>query len=131
MDNRTIEEIRENETRLITEIKQLEKENQELKELNIAISKGLKKVTAKRNKWRNRYYKVRREMQQSFMTTIDSQQRKKNEFIEYLESGINILKIIFDSEQDEDNRYHVLIRKSLLQRILSEYKEITKSNDEN
>lgn len=31
MDNRTIEEIRENETKLITEIKKLEQENQELK----------------------------------------------------------------------------------------------------
>lgn len=31
MDNRKIEEIRENETKLIDEIKQLEKENQELK----------------------------------------------------------------------------------------------------
>lgn len=32
MDNRKIEEIRENETKLIDEIKQLEKENQQLKE---------------------------------------------------------------------------------------------------
>lgn len=32
MDNRKIEEIRENETKLIDEIKQLEKENQEYKE---------------------------------------------------------------------------------------------------
>lgn len=32
MDNRTIDEIRENETKLIIEIKHLEKENQELKE---------------------------------------------------------------------------------------------------
>ena len=31
MDNRKIEEIRENETKLIDEIKQLEKENQKLK----------------------------------------------------------------------------------------------------
>ena len=31
MDNRTIEEVRENETKLIDEIKQLEKENQKYK----------------------------------------------------------------------------------------------------
>lgn len=31
MDNRTIEEVRENETKLIYEIKQLEKENKKLK----------------------------------------------------------------------------------------------------
>lgn len=113
MDNRTIEEVRENETRLINELLLLEENNNKLKKI-IKVNE-----------------KSRREMQQSFMTTIDSQQREKNEFIEYLESEINILKIIFDSEQDEDNRYHVLIRKSLLQRILSEYKEITNSNDEN
>lgn len=33
MDNRTIEEVRENETKLIDEIKQLEKENQKYKEV--------------------------------------------------------------------------------------------------
>lgn len=40
MDNRTIEEVRENETKLIDEIKQLEKENQKYKEvINKAINK--------------------------------------------------------------------------------------------
>ena len=33
MDNRTIEEVRENETKLIDEIKQLEKENQKYKKV--------------------------------------------------------------------------------------------------
>ena len=33
MDNRTIEEVRENETELIYEIKQLEQENQKYKEV--------------------------------------------------------------------------------------------------
>lgn len=33
MDNRTIEEVRNNETKLIKEIEILEKENQELKEI--------------------------------------------------------------------------------------------------
>ena len=38
MDNRTIEEVRENETKLIDEIKQLEKENKKYKEvINNAI----------------------------------------------------------------------------------------------
>ena len=32
MDNRTIDEIRENETKLITEIKHLQQKNQQLKE---------------------------------------------------------------------------------------------------
>lgn len=55
-------------------IDKLEKEVKELKELNIAISKGLKKVTAKRNKWRNRYYKARREnadQQKEFMKYLN------------------------------------------------------------
>ena len=39
MDNRTIEEVRENETKLIDEIKQLEKENKKYKEvINKAIN---------------------------------------------------------------------------------------------
>ena len=41
MDNRTIEEVRENETKLIDEIKQLEKENKKYKEV---INKAIKWV---------------------------------------------------------------------------------------
>lgn len=41
MDNRKIEEIRENETKLIDEIKQLEKENQKYKE---KIDKAIDKI---------------------------------------------------------------------------------------
>ena len=43
MDNRTIEEIRENETRLITEIKKLEQKNQKNEE---AINKAKRKLTS-------------------------------------------------------------------------------------
>ena len=41
MDNRTIEEVRENETKLIDEIKQLEWENQKYKEV---IDKAMSKL---------------------------------------------------------------------------------------
>ena len=41
MDNRTIEEVRENETKLIDEIKQLEKENKKYKEV---IDKAVEKI---------------------------------------------------------------------------------------
>ena len=41
MDNRKIEEIRENETKIIDEIKQLEKENQKYKE---KIDKAIDKI---------------------------------------------------------------------------------------
>lgn len=42
MDNRKIEEIRENETKLIDEIKQLEKENQKYKEVIDKVSSQIK-----------------------------------------------------------------------------------------
>ena len=44
MDNRTINQIRNNETKLINEIKKLEEENQELKEEINKISKKELKV---------------------------------------------------------------------------------------
>lgn len=43
MDNRTIEEIRENETKLIAEIKKLEQKNQKNEE---AINKAKRKLTS-------------------------------------------------------------------------------------
>ena len=46
MDNRTIEEVRENETKLIDEIKQLEKENKKYKEEKRLILKDIKKWIA-------------------------------------------------------------------------------------
>ena len=42
----------------------LEKENQELKKLNKAISKGLRKVILKRNKWKKRYYREHKKNQE-------------------------------------------------------------------
>lgn len=45
MDNRTIEEVRENETKLIDEIKQLEKENKKYKKV---INKAIEYLESKR-----------------------------------------------------------------------------------
>lgn len=51
MDNRTIEEVRENETKLIDEIKQLEKENKKYKEV---INKAIKYIEEnKQHEYRN------------------------------------------------------------------------------
>lgn len=51
MDNRTIEEVRENETKLIDEIKQLEKQNQKYKEV---INKAIKYIEEnKQHEYRN------------------------------------------------------------------------------
>lgn len=87
------------------------RENQELKELNIAISKGLKKVTVKRNKWRNRYYKVRREN--------DDQQK---EFMEYLEGEINNIKSTYSQVNGNYFRMNDVIETH--RKDLSKYKEI-------
>ena len=46
MDNRTIDEVRKNETKLIDEIKQLEKENKKYKEEKRLILKDIKKWIA-------------------------------------------------------------------------------------
>ena len=48
MDNRTIEEVRENETKLIDEIKQLEQENKKYKEV---INKAIKWVRDYMDEW--------------------------------------------------------------------------------
>lgn len=139
MDNRTIEEVRNNETKLIKEIEILEEENQELKkqldfiseqnkyidklekevkelkELNIAISKGLKKVTVKRNKWRNRYYKVRKKFV-----------KQQKEFIEYLEDPI---KIITEGNPTNISEY-TSAKLDTLKEVLQKYKEIIGGKDE-
>ena len=96
-------------------IDKLEKEVKELKELNIAISKGLKKVTAKRNKWRNRYYKARRE---------NADQQK--EFIGYLEDPI---KIITEGNPTNISEY-TSAKLDTLKEVLQKYKEIIGVKDE-
>ena len=97
------------------DVENLRLENQELKELNIAISKGLKKVTAKRNKWRNRYYKVRRE---------NGDQQK--EFMEYLEEPI---KIITEGNPTNISEY-TSAKLDTLKEVLQKYKEIIGGKDE-
>ncbi len=96
-------------------IDKLEKEVKELKELNIAISKGLKKVTVKRNKWRNRYYKVRRE---------NGDQQK--EFMEYLEDPI---RIITEGSPINITEY-TSAKLDTLKEVLQKYKEIIGGKDE-
>ena len=96
-------------------IDKLEKEVKELKELNIAISKGLKKVTAKRNKWRNRYYKARRE---------NADQQK--EFIGYLEDPI---KIITEGNPTNISEY-TSAKLDTLKEVLQKYKEIVGGLDD-
>ena len=55
---------------------------------------------------------------------LDKLENQQKEFIEYLEDKIVVLNNISNTEEDEDKRYHVLIRKTAYEVILSSYKEI-------
>lgn len=101
---------------LVEEKEKLQQENQELKELNIAISKGLKKVTAKRNKWQNRYYKVRREngdQQKEFMEWLEKEIQGQEDYAVSL--GLTI---------DYDIAEYTSGKIDALKESLSKYKEI-------
>lgn len=104
MDNRKIEEIRENETKLIDEIKQLEKENQELKKMQcIYLGTGC----------------------QAKMKEYKSQQK---EFIEYMNKIIKELELLEPGPRinnvDEELNGYLIQRANTFKEILSKYKEI-------
>ena len=114
MDNRKIEEIRENETKLIDEIKQLEKENQELKK---QLSNDYQ-IKMKQLQQENR--KLKQQLSNSHQ--IKNQQK---EFIEWLENLINNANKVLDNpKEDEEIKSYVLSRKFVLEHVLSKYKEI-------
>ena len=94
MDNRTIEEVRNNETKLIKEIEILEEENQELKK------------------------------------QLSNDHQIKKEFIEWLENRIVGTSRIISTEEDENNRYHALVRWTAYKEMLSKYKEIIGGNND-
>lgn len=94
---------------LTNQYRKSNKENQELK-------KQLEEMDSKLFFTKNEL-----EMRQK---TIDNKLRQQNEFIEWLEDKLSILNNIIDTEEDEDKRYHALIRKIAYEEILSKYKEI-------
>lgn len=81
MDNRTIEEVRSNETKLIKEIEILEEENQKLKK---QLSND-HQIKMKRLQQQNR--KLKQQLSNSHQ--MENQQK---EFIEWLEDYIDALK---------------------------------------
>lgn len=104
MDNRMIEEIRENETKLIDEIKQLEQENQELKKMQCTyLGIGC----------------------QAKMKEYKSQQK---EFIEYMNKVIKELELLETGPRinnvDEELNGYLIQRASTFKEILSKYKKI-------
>lgn len=104
MDNRKIEEIRENETKLIDEIKQLEKENQELKKMQCTyLGTGC----------------------QAKMKEYKSQQK---EFIEYMNKVIKELELLETgpgiNNVDEELNGYLIQRVNTFKEILSKYKEM-------
>ena len=120
MDNRTLEEVRKNEDRLINELEQLQQENQSLK-------KQLEENKDKINWYEN--FEINK--------TIDKLRIKHNnqqkEFISYLENeiysiepkgtGINY-NCEYDSEEDYISAMKEQSKLNTLKEILSKFKEI-------
>lgn len=105
MDNRTIDEIRENETKLITEIKQLEQENRKLK-----------KQCCERTDCSGRICNSKQ--YDSLVQRIENQQK---EFIEWLKREIKSSEI-YDTYIN-GMRFNSA-QKGIYQDVLQNYKEI-------
>ena len=72
MDNRTIEEVRENETKLIDEIKQLEKENKKYKEIiDKALNLNEKIINMQRQGFSYEQYKPYLLKQQNILKEVE------------------------------------------------------------
>ena len=110
MDNRTIEEVRENETKLIDEIKQLEKENQKYKEEKRLILKDTKEWIACAKNEELEGYKTHREYWETFETIL------RKIFTNYNTENIS----------DDDLKYNHYLEKENNELILEnkKYKEV-------
>lgn len=136
MDNRTLEEVRKNEDRLINELEQLQQENQELKrKLNEAIHKA--------TEFESEVYELKKQLEENkdkinwyenfeINKTIDKLRIKHNnqqkEFIDYLERTIEELEC--DNVDDEEMKGYLIQRIDTFKEILSKYKEIQRGKDE-
>lgn len=109
MDNRTLEEVRKNEDRLINELEQLQQENQSLK-------KQLEEIN---------YTCV---PNSDIKNVIDKYKNQQKEFISYLEKIIKELEC--DNVDDEEMKGYLIQRKDTFKEILSKYYEIIGGKDE-
>lgn len=122
MDNRTIEEIRKNETLLIEEIKGLIEENQELK----------KQLEVGKEQYNDLVEEKEKIQEQLSSNTLQFENQQK-EFIEWLEDKINFWKDkIFENVITENDWTLTLWRNKLgiLEESLSKYKEIVGGNND-
>lgn len=59
--------------------------------------------------------------------TLLSQQK---EFIEWLKNKLILMSSVISTEDDEDNRYYAIVKRTAFDEVLSKYKEITGDKDE-
>ena len=147
MDNRTIDEVRRNEDRLINKIELLEKENQELK----------KQLNDYKNRYTNRlnsqlaeniepdeedFYLSEIEIKANYYDKLVSKQK---DFVEYLEDEIKecnsyskyIKKKLQELKSRSSGKSYIAneimkneISKKIFNKVLSKYKELVeRSND--
>lgn len=122
----------------------------DLKEINKDISKGLQKVSIKRNKWKKRYETEHRrkqelnrklkELEEQSASAINEQvsrgvdlTNQQKEFIEYLEKNINHYKEIIKSDRENNTKQDCRrfeTRWTTYEESLSKYKEIVGVKDE-
>lgn len=67
---------------------------------------------------------------QELKKQLSNDHQIKKEFIEWLENRIVGTSRIISTEEDENNRYHALVRRTAYKEMLSKYKEIIGVKDE-
>lgn len=112
MDNRTIDEVRRNEDRLINKIELLEKENQGLKK-QLEINNDVFMTSAEEScELFRENYELKKQ--------LETKENQQKEFIEYLQNNIESLEFC-------DNEFILSNHKKEIKaykEILSKYKEI-------
>ena len=122
MDNRTIEEIRKNETLLIEEIKGLIEENQELK----------KQLEVGKEQYNDLVEEKEKIQEQLSSNTLQFENQQK-EFIEYLEAEKDRLSRECSQIYEDSLGKTKLVNEDIFNEvdtILSKYKEIVGVKDE-
>ena len=141
MDNRKIEEIRENETKLIDEIKQLEKENQKLQRENKKLKEQLGKYKIELEKadsiTQSCIFDGKKESKISYRKLLNLVKKNKiqqKEFIEYMNKVIKELELLETgpgiNNVDEELNGYLIQRVNTFKEILSKYKEIIGGDNE-
>ena len=115
MDNRTIEEVRNNETKLIKEIEILEEENQELKK---QLSND-HQIKMKRLQQENRNLKKQ-------LSNSHQMKNQQKVFMQWLEQNIENEEYCYLAQNPNER-----CRKDVFEEALSKYKEIIGGSNAN